>query len=214
MAPRAVSNPLALAVLATLCERPMHPYEMATTMRTRQYDTAVKLNYGSLYSVVDSLQRHGHIDVAGVERSGRRPERTIYAITATGRDELSQWLRSMLSTPVREYPSFPAALAFMVALAPTDARDRLAARAEHLDGEIARTREMIENAARGNDQHPAVERVFLLEDEYQLTMRQAELDWVRALIEEIDSGSLPGLATWADQHVHNGRPATEDAAAR
>ena len=32
---RKVSNPLALAVLACLAERPMHPYEMSTTMRER-----------------------------------------------------------------------------------------------------------------------------------------------------------------------------------
>ena len=33
MAKRKVSNPLALAVLGLLCERPMHPYEMSTTLR-------------------------------------------------------------------------------------------------------------------------------------------------------------------------------------
>ncbi|MGH2410922.1 MAG: PadR family transcriptional regulator, partial [Chloroflexota bacterium] len=47
------SNPLALAVLAQLCEGPMHPYEIATQMRSRGVETNIKLNYGSLYSVVD-----------------------------------------------------------------------------------------------------------------------------------------------------------------
>ena len=37
MTKRQVSNPLALAALACLFERPMHPYEMATTTaRARQ----------------------------------------------------------------------------------------------------------------------------------------------------------------------------------
>ena len=36
--PRRRANPLALAVLACLSERPMHPYEMAATMRTRGQD--------------------------------------------------------------------------------------------------------------------------------------------------------------------------------
>jgi len=31
--PRSISNPLALAVLACLHERPMHPYEVAQTLR-------------------------------------------------------------------------------------------------------------------------------------------------------------------------------------
>ena len=50
-----ISNPLALAVLACLHERPMHPYEMASTMRERGKEQSIKLNYGSLYTVVDNL---------------------------------------------------------------------------------------------------------------------------------------------------------------
>ncbi len=43
-----ISNPLALAVLACLHERPMHPYEMASTMRERGKEQSIKLNYGGL----------------------------------------------------------------------------------------------------------------------------------------------------------------------
>ena len=44
----------------------MHPYEMATTMRTRGEDESIKLNYGSLYTVVESLARkpNGKVDQA------------------------------------------------------------------------------------------------------------------------------------------------------
>ena len=69
---RKVSNPLALAVLACLAERPMHPYEMSTTMRERGKHESIKLNYGSLYSVVESLQKHGLIAAAG-DGQGRPP---------------------------------------------------------------------------------------------------------------------------------------------
>ena len=55
---RMIANPLALAVLACLFERPMHPYEMATTMRERHKDESIKLNYGSLYTAIEGLQRH------------------------------------------------------------------------------------------------------------------------------------------------------------
>ena len=54
-------SPLALAVLALLFERPMHPYEMAATMRERHKEESIKLRYGSLYSVVELLQREGLI---------------------------------------------------------------------------------------------------------------------------------------------------------
>ena len=50
-----IANPLALAVLALLFERPMHPYEMAATMKERHKEDSIKLRYGSLYTVIDML---------------------------------------------------------------------------------------------------------------------------------------------------------------
>src|SRR5580704_13498032 len=46
------SNPLALAVLVCLYEKPMHPYEVAQTLRQRAKQESVRLNYGSLYDAV------------------------------------------------------------------------------------------------------------------------------------------------------------------
>ena len=54
---RKVSNPLALAVLAVLAHGPMHPYEMGRTLRERRNEQSIRLNYGSLYMVVDQLSR-------------------------------------------------------------------------------------------------------------------------------------------------------------
>ncbi len=65
MPPRNRSNPLALAVLICLAERPMHPYEAATTLRQRGKQFSVRLNYGSLYAVVESLERRGLIEATG-----------------------------------------------------------------------------------------------------------------------------------------------------
>jgi len=55
MTSRNRANPLALAILACLHERPMHPYEVAQTLRSRAKHESIRLNFGSLYSVVESL---------------------------------------------------------------------------------------------------------------------------------------------------------------
>ena len=81
MTRRRVSNPLALAVLACLGERPMHPYEISSTLRQRGKEESIKLNFGSLYSVVAALEKHGLVVEQERVREGNRPERTIYAIT-------------------------------------------------------------------------------------------------------------------------------------
>lgn len=77
MAAVRLSNPLALAILASLAERPMHPYEISATLKERGKDQSVKLNFGSLYSVVGMLDKNGLIRVAGTSRDGNRPGCTI-----------------------------------------------------------------------------------------------------------------------------------------
>ncbi|MBX6768981.1 MAG: helix-turn-helix transcriptional regulator, partial [Actinomadura rubrobrunea] len=67
---RKISNPLALAVLVLLQERPMHAYEMVTTLRERDKQDSINLKYGSLYTVVRALHREGLIKEAGPARAG------------------------------------------------------------------------------------------------------------------------------------------------
>src|SRR6516165_9851217 len=115
------SNPLALAVLALLFERPMHPYEMGLVMKQRHKEDSIKLRYGSLYTVIDLLLARGFISARGIARDGRRPERTVYEITNSGRDELRCWMADLIGEPVKEYPQFEAALCLLPVLPPDEA---------------------------------------------------------------------------------------------
>src|ERR1700719_1921934 len=121
MAPNNRSNPLALAVLSCLYERPMHPYEVAQTLRSRAKHESIRLNYGSLYGVVDDLEGKGLIRARETVREGRRPERTVYEITGAGEVELVDWLSELVSSPTKEYLNFEAALSFIAVLPPEDA---------------------------------------------------------------------------------------------
>src|SRR5262245_45142043 len=121
MPPAGRANPLALAVLTSLYERPMHPYEIAQTLRSRAKHESIRLNYGSLYSVVAALEKRGLITARETVREGRRPERTIYEITDAGKRELTDWLSELVSTPEKEYLQFEAALSLIAALPVDDA---------------------------------------------------------------------------------------------
>ena len=125
---RKLGNPLALAVMVLLTERPMHPYEIAQTLRSRGKDTSLKINYGSLYTVVQSLEKHGFVEVAEVQRQGNRPERTLYGITDAGREEATEWLSDLLAVPTREFPIFEAALSLMGVIHPDEVARLLADR--------------------------------------------------------------------------------------
>lgn len=57
----------------------------ATTLRQRLKERSIRLNYGALYAVVDSLRKRRLIERTQTERPGRLPERTVYRLTDAGR---------------------------------------------------------------------------------------------------------------------------------
>jgi DNA-binding PadR family transcriptional regulator len=192
---RSTSNPLALAVLACLHERPMHPYEMASTMRERGKEQTIKLNYGSLYTVVDSLAKNGLIEAMEATREGRRPQRTVYQLTEAGRARLDAWMSELLAEPVKEYPQFEAALTLLPVLHPDAVTELLHTRIRLLQREIGQARIMLEAA------HDAgLPRLLLIESEYHLVLRETELSWVEELVGELEAGTLEGQDGW--RHVY------------
>lgn len=197
MGKRKVANPLALAVLALLGEKPMHPYEMSSMLRERAKEQSIKLNYGSLYSVVDSLLRHKLIEVRETVREGRRPERTIYAITDPGRIELVDWLSELLAVPVKEYPQFEAALSLMPVLSPDEVVRLLEVRRTRLDADIAANDGIFaEMTARG------MPYLWIIEADYAQTLRRAEREFVTSTIERLKKAEEPEIQAWQRAHEH------------
>lgn len=201
MASRNRSNPLALAVLLSLFERPMHPYEVATTLRRRRKDDTVRLNYGSLYSVVNSLERRGLISELETEREGRLPERTVYRLTDAGRVEAHDWLAELLSTPIHEYPAFIAALSFLPALPPPEAVALLAQRAASLELQLAHAR-----GARELLETRGLPRLLWVEAEFATVLCEAELEYVQRLMRDITEDRLGGIEWWRAIHESDGPP--------
>jgi DNA-binding PadR family transcriptional regulator len=199
---RKVSNPLALAVMALLYERPMHPYEMVSLMRERGKHESVRLKYSSLYSVVEALEREGLILPLETVREGRRPERTVYGLTEAGRIEFLSWLRELLREPVKEYTQFAAGLTFLPALPPDEAAALLEERVRRLESEVEEMRARLDAVM-----EQGLPRLFLVESEHELILRQAELSWVRELVREIRDGTLGGISKW--ETFHSDRDATD-----
>jgi DNA-binding PadR family transcriptional regulator len=181
----------------------MHPYEVAQTLRHRAKHESVRLNYGSLYGVVESLEGRGLIAARETVREGRRPERTIYELTDTGARELIDWLTELIATPAKEYLQFEAALSFLAVLPPDDAVSLLKQRVTNLEVVLAHHR-----GVRQLTDDMGLPRLFLLEDEYMQRLVEAELDWVEHLIKDIETGALDGIDQWrkwssGDRHAFN-----------
>ncbi|MFC3500838.1 PadR family transcriptional regulator [Micromonospora krabiensis] len=191
---RKVGNLLALAVLSVLTQRPMHPYEMATTLRSWGKDQDMEIKWGSFYTVIRNMERHDLIEAVENIRAGRRPERTVYRITDAGRAELIDWARELVSTPEPEHPRFRAGLSVLAALHPDEATALLRRRLDLLEQGVRAARDTLAEHRR------EIPRLFLVESEYDLAIREAEAAWVRALLTELTDGSYPGLDDWRAHH--------------
>jgi DNA-binding PadR family transcriptional regulator len=175
-----------LAVLALLREGPMHPYRMQSLLRDRREDEVLGLKRGSLYHAINRLSRAALIEPVTVGREGRRPERTTYRLTTTGAHAFLRLLRQRIATPQSEPSEFMGSVSFLVHLAQKDAVTQLELRARALEGQAQALDAVLKHVGRH------VARILLVEREYLLAMHQAELEWVRGLIDEIRSGRL----TW------------------
>jgi DNA-binding PadR family transcriptional regulator len=178
-------SPLALSILELLDERPMHPYEMSSTMRERHHDEFIRLNFGTLYHTVEQLERNGWIIPVEREKEGRRPERTIYKLTKPGRELLVGSVSELLAQPVREYPHFAAGLMFMHHLEAAEAARKLRERIAALDARITKLDHVLTELRKGG-----LTRLSIIEIEHKIAMFEAERTWVRKLAKEITEGKL------------------------
>ncbi|MFB9930788.1 PadR family transcriptional regulator [Amycolatopsis halotolerans] len=187
---RKVSNMLGLAVLAALCEQSMHPYEIATVLRRRGKEGDLKIKWGSFYTVVGNLEKHGFIEAVENVRNGARPERTVYRITEAGQAELEDWIAELLGTPDPEPTRFHTGLSVMLAIGPDLVDQRLRSRVDELE------RMIDDRVAALEKMRAELSRLFLVESEYQLAMWRAEAEWIRGLRAELASGAISGVEEW------------------
>jgi DNA-binding PadR family transcriptional regulator len=177
---RKVGNLMALAVLWYLEREPMHAYEIARSLRRSGDARSIRVKHGSLYMVVQQLVRAGFIVEQETTRSGRRPERTVYALTDTGREEGRDWLRELIEEPEREYPHFVAGLSLIHALPRHEFADLLRRRLARLEEQRAEAHDLVAAAAvSGTGPLPAVQ------EEYRLAMLEAESAFVARVVDRL-----------------------------
>ncbi|RSD20194.1 PadR family transcriptional regulator [Amycolatopsis eburnea] len=187
---RKVGNLLGLAVLSVLIDGPKHPYEMATVIKQRGKQGDMPIKWGSLYTVVANLEKHGFIEAVESVKDGGRPERTVYRITPAGHEELEDWVRELVGTLDPEPPRFKAGLSMLGVLGPDQATRQLRLRLTELDERAAALRTSLQQL------RALMPRLFLVEVEYDLAMVEAETRWVRGFLDELTSGAVPGTDAW------------------
>jgi DNA-binding PadR family transcriptional regulator len=179
-------TPVGIAVLALLNERPMHAYEMFQLLMSREEDRLIKVRLGTVYHTVERLAGQQLVEATGTERSGNRPERTTYAITAEGDAALRRRISDAIETPVYEYPLFPVALSEAHNLPADETVRVLNRRLELLQEQVDEIEATIERV-RTED----VEEAYWFVADYLRTQAVAERDWLQTIVNRIESKDLP-----------------------
>lgn len=181
------ASPLGVTVLALLHFQPLHPYGIQRLIKQWGKDQVVNVGQrASLYRTIERLLAAELIAVRETGRDQQYPERTVYELTDAGRETMRVWLHEMLAEPKQEFPQFPAALSFVLMLAPQEALEVLEERAAVLTASLA---ELEKNLTEQVEVY-SLPRVTMLEDEYLRAMAAAERDWIRAVSDDLRSGRL------------------------
>ncbi|ALN15330.1 PadR family transcriptional regulator [Acidipropionibacterium acidipropionici] len=187
-----------LAVLALLSTGPRHPYDIHRLLiqTGKVFVTGLPR---SLYHAVDKLERSGLIEAVATERRAGRPERTVYELTPTGRQEVRRRVRILLTTPTPDSDITYAALSFIAVLTREEAASALRTRGEILTASVE---QLTADLAAATD----VEPLLLIESDFELACLNAERDWVSSLVERIESGELRWLDAFAEADRQRARP--------
>ncbi|WP_394553333.1 PadR family transcriptional regulator [Agromyces sp. MMS24-JH15] len=183
-APQSLTQ-VALAALAVLAEGEMHPYEMYQLMLARREDRVVKVTAGSLYRAVERLEQDGLITTVGVERSGNRPERTVYAITDAGREALHAGIADLIRTYENEYPRFPLGIGEAHNLP----REEIVALLQARRASLGELRAFVDESL-GRIAERGVPRRYVLNVHYWQAMLGAEDAWLVALLDDLREGRI------------------------
>jgi DNA-binding PadR family transcriptional regulator len=186
---------LEFAVLGVLSDGPLHGYELRKRL-SAVLGPFRALSYGSLYPCLRRLQGRGLIDEVDVTPAAdssapplsARRARVVYAITADGKEEFSDWANQP-GPEAWEDEGFAAHLAFF---GRTESRVRL----RILEGRRSRLEERVdalrESVARSRER---VDAYTLQLQQHGLDGAEREVRWLNELIQhEITSNESPSIS--------------------
>jgi DNA-binding PadR family transcriptional regulator len=101
-----------LFVLGLLIDSNRHGYEVVAVAERWAVHRWAGISIGSIYNALRQLTKAGFVEVAKVEKEGKRPERSVYKITASGQIECRRMIEHGLGSLEYESREVDMALAF------------------------------------------------------------------------------------------------------
>lgn len=206
------ANPVRLLILGLLVEGPLHGHQIRRAADQSGIEQWGEVKVGSLYGMLRRLEREGLIEPVRVEQEGRRPQRTVYAITDDGRQELAIHREAALTQPALHSTTVEAALKWSAGLDHDALRERLDRRRVALAGALT-------ELVAGRDLHRREGHLSTASlAGYRRTELhlEAELAWheeIEAMLPEIAqetaaASTAPEVTSITKRHIHRAQPAS------
>jgi DNA-binding PadR family transcriptional regulator len=183
-----------LLVLATLDHCPLHGHEILIRHQARGTDDICALSPGALYPALTLLARRELIRVRQRERSGARPQRTVYQITRAGRLKLRKDVALTLESAEYHDAAFRAALAVCHCLNTTELvrvlkrrRSNLAERST-VQAKATDISERMSKQGLGSEWHSSAR----LSGRYLMSHLRAELEWLDETLRHVAGARSTG----------------------
>ena len=173
-----------LVMLGLLRERPLYGYELKHIIEDHMGDWT-NIAFGSIYFALGKLAEEGFIEKVATEQEGRRPSRSVYQITASGREEFQRLLEEVWRDVEHLYYRIDIGLFFMEALPFEQITG-------HLRGRIAQLEAVLHHLNRHQaEQHEQVPRQAAFIFDHSRVHLQAELEWTRELLKDVEQEGGP-----------------------
>ncbi len=175
-----------LLILGVLtAHSPAHGYSIRRQLETWRAEQWAHIAYGSIYFALSKMAEEGLVEMIASDQVGKRPARTLYAVTDAGKTEFQRLLREYWWERKPVVDPFQVALSFMHRM-PTD--ELLAA----MRTRAGVLRAMLEGLTWAPDMKALGAPRHIIEN-YRLVRyhMEAELRWTEEAIEKVERGELP-----------------------
>jgi len=172
-----------LVLLGFLRERPLYGYQIKQIVKEHMGDWT-SIAFGSIYFALDKLAEDHLVEKVGDERKGRRPSRSVYRISESGRSEFLRLLREEWQQLERQLFDIDICLFFIEVLPLPEVRAYLAARVEALQATV----DQIQAHEAEQLSQAEVPRIASAIFEHSVVHARAELDWTSGLLQKLEKG--------------------------
>lgn len=175
-----------LVILGLLREKPLYGYEIKQIIEEHMSDWT-SIAFGSIYFALDKLADEQFVEKVNIEQDNKRPARSVYQITESGRAEFLRLLREGWQQIERQYFALDICLFFLESLP----LDEVKAYLEKRQATLQMTLGYLETHRAEQLSNPEVPRLATAIFDHTFVHNQAELNWVSDLLQKLESGEYP-----------------------